>query len=55
MPFGSKKDVVKAKPKPNPIHELRNNTAEWWYKDPGMRALALPIFLGFCSSIQSGK
>jgi hypothetical protein len=40
--------------KPN-YASMSNNTASWWFKDAGMRMLAISIAVGFCSTINSGK
>ncbi|GMK56150.1 hypothetical protein CspeluHIS016_0212060 [Cutaneotrichosporon spelunceum] len=37
-----------------PIGHLRNNAAEWWFKDPGLLKLAPAIFIGFMSSVNMG-
>ncbi|RSH80251.1 uncharacterized protein EHS24_008824 [Apiotrichum porosum] len=39
---------------PNPLGHLKNNTADWWWKDPGMRKLAAPMLLGFLGAMQTG-
>lgn len=33
---------------------LPNNAATWWFRDPGLRALAWPTIVGFASTISSG-
>lgn len=40
---------------PNPLGHLKNNTADWWWKDPGMRKLAAPMLLGFLGAMQTGE
>jgi hypothetical protein len=39
----------------NPVAHLRNNAAEWWFKDRGLRQLALGIAVGFSSSVTTGQ
>ncbi|TXT09238.1 hypothetical protein VHUM_02712 [Vanrija humicola] len=38
----------------NPLAHLRNNTSPWWWKDKGLRSLALGIAVGFSSSVSTG-
>jgi hypothetical protein len=38
----------------NPIAHLQNNTADWWWKDKGLRKLSLDIAVGFASSVAGG-
>lgn len=33
---------------------LHNNAAPWWFNDSGLRKLALPILVGFASTISAG-
>jgi hypothetical protein len=40
---------------PESILHLPNNTHKWWFRDPGLRKLAIAILLGFASPINSGE
>lgn len=33
---------------------LSNNAASWWFRDPGLLKLAIPIAVGFACTISSG-
>lgn len=37
-----------------PIAHLQNNTAKWWWADPGLRKLALGIACGFAVTVNNG-
>jgi hypothetical protein len=41
-------------PSSNPVAHIQNNTASWWWKDPGLRRLAIGISLGFSTSVSMG-
>lgn len=34
---------------------LQNNTTSWWFRDAGMRKLAIAIAVGFAGSINGGE
>jgi hypothetical protein len=40
---------------PSALANLRNNTAEWWWRDAGLRKLAHGISVGFSGAISMGK
>lgn len=46
--------IMNMSPGPSALSTLRNNTANWWWRDAGLRKLALGISVGFAGSVSMG-
>lgn len=47
-------ETLEATPLAYDSRRLRNGTKSWWFRDKGLRRLAIPISVGFASTISSG-